>query len=152
MRLFALAALVSGSLSGAACTTIAETERALPGQTAEQAANAFVEAFNSLDPPRFEAFFADDVTMFFPSGPFPKRRVDGKQAVTAAFARFFGMLKERGATRLNIKPIDVRVQDYGTFAVATFHLTGNGNVGRRSILLRPDRGRWRIVHFHASSL
>jgi hypothetical protein len=73
-------------------------------------------------------------------------------AVTAAFARFFAMARERGATRLNIQPLDLVVQDHGGFAVASFHLRGNGNIGRRSIVLQLQGAQWRIVHFHASSL
>ena len=138
-------------VSAASGATI-QKEQSVTTGTAEQAANAFMDAFNSLDSERFDSFFAEDVTMFFPKGPFPKARVEGRQAVTAAFGRLFAMAKERGTTRLSIKPVDMKVQDYGNFAVATFHLKGNGNIGRRSILLRQDKKSWRIVHFHASSL
>ncbi|HLL30773.1 MAG TPA: nuclear transport factor 2 family protein [Allosphingosinicella sp.] len=150
MRLIVLAAILVGGLMASACTSMA---RPLPTQSAEQATRAFLEAFNSLDPARFDSFFAEDVTMFFPNGPFPKERVEGKAAVTGAFARFFGMAKQRGATRLGIEPLDLAVQNHGGFAVATFHLRGgNGNIGRRSILLGLQEGHWRIVHFHASAL
>lgn len=149
MRLIVLAAILIAGLAASACTTMA---RPVPNQSAEQATHAFLEAFNSLDLARFDPFFAEDVTMFYPSGPFPKERVQGKAAVTAAFGRFFGMAKERGATRLGIEPLDLLVQNHDGFAIATFHLRGNGNVGRRSILLRLQEGQWRIVHFHASAL
>jgi ketosteroid isomerase-like protein len=150
MRHFALAAALVCGLMTSACTT---TARPLPTQSAEQTTRAFLEAFNSLDPARFDAFFSEDVTMFFPGGPFPKERVQGKAAVTGAFARFFGMARERGATRLGIEPLDLAVQNHDRFAVATFHLRGgNGNIGRRSILLGLQDGQWRIVHFHASAL
>lgn len=148
MRLI-VAILVSGLMTSA-CTTIA---RPVTTESAEQATRSFLDAFNSLDPARFDSFFADDVTMFFPSGPFPRDRVEGKAAVTAAFGRIFTMAKERGTTRLNIEPLDLVVQNDDRFAVATFHLRGgNGNIGRRSILLRLQEGQWRIVHFHASAL
>lgn len=150
MRLFVLAAILFSGLMTSACTTMA---RPVPAHSAEQATRAFLDAFNSLDPARFDPFFAEDVTMFFPSGPFPKERVQGKAAVTAAFGRFFGMAKERGATRLGIEPLDLVVQNHDGFAIATFHLRGgNGNIGRRSILLGLEKGQWRIVHFHASAL
>jgi ketosteroid isomerase-like protein len=144
-----LAAIIVCGLMTSACTTMA---RPVPTQSAEQATRAFLEAFNSLDPARFDPFFAEDATMFFPGGPFPKDRVQGKVAVTAAFGRFFAMAKERGATRLGIEPLDLVVQNHDGFAIATFHLRGNGNIGRRSILLGLQDGRWRIVHFHASAL
>jgi ketosteroid isomerase-like protein len=150
MRLILLAAILAGGLMTSACTTV---NPPVPAQSAEQATRAFLGAFNSLDPERFDSFFAEDVTMFFPSGPFPKDRVQGKAAVTGAFARFFAMAKERGTTRLSIEPLDLVVQNHGGFAVATFHLRGgNGNIGRRSILLGLREGHWRIVHFHASAL
>ncbi len=150
MRPILFAAILLGGLTNGACTT---TARAVPAPSAEQATRAFLDAFNSLDRARFDSFFAEEATMFFPAGPFPKERVEGKAAVTAAFGRFFDMAKERGATRLNIEPHDLVVQSRGGFAVATFHLRGgNGNIGRRSILLGLEEGRWRIVHFHASAL
>jgi ketosteroid isomerase-like protein len=150
MRLILLFAILGSGLIASACTT---TARPVPTQSAEQATRAFLEAFNSLDRARFDSFFAEDVTMFFPNGPFPKERVEGKAAVTGAFARFFGMAKERGATRLGIEPLDLAVQNHDGFAVATFHLRGgNGNIGRRSIVLASREGRWLIVHFHASAL
>ena len=146
----AMLALAQPASSAAGATT--QTQQSIPDGTAEQATHAFLDAFNSLDAARFNSFFAEDATMFFPSGPFPKARVEGRQAVTAAFGRLFAMAKERGTTRLNIKPVDIKVQDYGSFAVATFHLRGNGNLGRRSIMFRQDGKSWRIIHFHASSL
>ena len=129
-----------------------QSQPAATAQTPDQAVTAFLEAFDTLDSERFSAFFADDATMFFPNGPFPQARVEGKTAVTAAFGRLFDMARQRGVTRLSLRPLDVQVQDHGAFAVATFHLRGNGNIGRRSIILRRDGSAWRIVHFHASSL
>lgn len=152
MRSTALSAPIASGIAAICCVSMAAPARALPGESAEQAAYAFMEAFASLDSVRFNAFFAEDVTMFFPSGPFPKSRVEGKEAVIKAFGLFFGMAKERGATRLTMQPLDMKVQDYGGFAIATFHLRGNGNVGRRSITFRRDAGDWRIIHFHASAL
>ena len=152
MRFIKLPPLGLALCATAGCTTLAEPAAAVSERSAERTAVEFMDAFNSLDAARFDAFFADDVTMFFPSGPFPRARVVGKVAVTAAFHRVFDMARQRGTTRLSIQPLDLEVQDYGQFAVATFHLRGNGNIGRRSILLRRIAGRWLIVHFHASSL
>ena len=150
MRFIMIAAIIVSGLTTGACTT---TARPVPAESAEQATRAFLDAFNSLDPERFNSFFAEDVTMFFPGGPFPNDRVQGKADVTAAGGRFFGMARERGATRLGIEPLDLLVQNGDGFGVATFHLRGgNGNIGRRSILFRFWEGQWRIVHFHASAL
>ena len=152
MRIFGICAAASVALLTIGCATAPESTTTVTIESPEAAAADFLAAFNALDASRFDASFAEDVTMFFPDGPFPQGRVEGKQAVTAAFHSFFAMAKERGATRLNIQPLDMKVQNYGAFAVASFHLRGNGNIGRRSLVLRREGSEWRIVHFHASSL
>ncbi len=153
MRLSALAAfLAAASLAPGCATTAPAPPPASAAQPASEAVAAFLEAFDALDSARFDAFFAEDATMFFPAGPFPRERVAGRAPVTAAFRRFFDMARERGATRLGIRPLDLQGQDHGETAVATFHLRGSGNVGRRSIVMRREPAGWRIVHFHASSL
>ena len=139
--LAAAAALLSG------CATIPEpVDR--PG--ASDAAHAFLAAFNSLDRTAFDAHFAHDVTMFFPDGPFPVERLEGKAAVLGAFHRFFDMAKARGATKLSITPSDLKVQTYGETAIVSFELAGDGAIGRRSLVLRHSAEGWKIVHFHAS--
>jgi ketosteroid isomerase-like protein len=145
----ALAATLACAVSPAAA---AQTPPAAAAQSADQAVAAFLEAFDSVDTDRFNAFFADDATMFFPNGPFPQARVDGKAAIAAAFAPLFSRARERGVARLGLRPLDVQVQNLGDFAVASFHLRGNGNIGRRSIVMRRGAAGWRIVHFHASAL
>jgi len=153
--LLCIAAAASGCSTTAAATTTATAsanEQGPAAASAQQTAEAFLEAFNALDAERFDAFFAEDATMFFPAGPFPRARVEGKAAVTAAFHRVFDVVRSRGATRLGISALDLQVQDYGSFAIASFHLRGNGNLGRRSIVLRRQGADWKIVHFHASAL
>lgn len=118
--------------------------------TPEAAATEFLEAFKNMDEARFDGFFAPDVTMFFPDGPFPERRVEGREAVLATFHEFFALVKGRGRTTLNIDPIDRRIQLYGEVAIVTFELDSDEAVGRRSIVLRRTGDDWRIVHFHAS--
>jgi ketosteroid isomerase-like protein len=149
------AGLLCIAAAGSGCSATATASANEQGHTAasaQQAAEAFLEAFNALDAARFDRFFAEDATMFFPGGPFPRARVAGKAAVTAAFHRLFEAARSRGATRLGISPLDLQVQDYGSFAIASFHLRGNGNLGRRSIVLRRQGADWQIVHFHASAL
>jgi len=126
----------------------------LPGQasTPEAAAASFLDAFKSMDEERFDTFFAPEVTMFFPDGPFPKGRVEGRDAVLSAFHSFFELAKERGRVTLNIEPLELRVQRYGNLAIVTFRLDGDDSVGRRSIVLRKLDDEWRIAHFHASTI
>src|SRR5687768_3592143 len=81
--------------------------------TPEAAAASFVDAFRRMDEVRFDQFFAPDVTMFFPDGPFPNGRIEGRESVLSAFHSFFKLVKERGRTALNIVPLEQRVQRYG---------------------------------------
>jgi ketosteroid isomerase-like protein len=120
--------------------------------TPDAAAMEYLDAFKSMDQARFDQFFAADVTMFFPDGPFPETRVEGRDAVLAAFHEFFALAKKRGRTALNITPLNQRVQLYGDVAVVTFGLENDEAVGRRSIILRKIGNDWRIAHFHASSI
>ena len=153
MRRF-VTAIASGAM--VVCTVspalAADTPQAAAAQTADQAVTAFLDAFDAVDTDRFNAYFADDATMFFPNGPVPQTRVEGKAAIAAAFAPLFSRARERGVTSLGLRPLDVQVQNLGDFAVASFHLRGNGNIGRRSLVLRREAAGWRIVHFHASAL
>ena len=153
IALCALAALAAAlPLSGAFAAPEARS-KATPAASAsgpEAAIQAFVSAFNALDRTRFDALFAEDVTLFFPSAPFPVRRIEGKEATLLWFGRFFDSLRKRGAGP-GVEPRDLKVQQYGNVAVATFHLGGGESVGRRTVVLRRQRGRWAIAHLHASS-
>jgi ketosteroid isomerase-like protein len=112
----------------------------------------FVAALNAFDRDRFARTFADDATAFFPGAPFPLRRVEGRAQVIANFGRFFELLRGRGIRQGNIIPRGLAVQLYGDTAIATFHLAGGQDIGRRTLVLRRIGGRWLIVHLHASSL
>ena len=152
VALFASAALAGAlPVSGAIAASEAQSNAtAAPSVSPEAAIQAFVSAFNALDRTRFDALFAEDVTLFFPASPFPVRRIEGKQATLEWFGRFFDSLRERG-TNPRIQPQDLKVQDYGDVAIATFHLGGGESVGRRTVVLRRQRGQWAIAHLHASS-
>jgi ketosteroid isomerase-like protein len=151
MQHFARFALIGAALVLVpAVAFAAPASRAAQSSGPEAAAVAFIGAFNALDRARFDPLFADDVTMFFPSAPFEVRRVEGKAAVLGWFGRFFDMARARTG-KLNIQPVDLMVQNYGTVSVVTFHLNGGENVGRRTLVLRKDQTAWKIVHFHASA-
>lgn len=154
IRLFALCAwaALAGALPATGAIAAAEDRRnAAPAASSPEAAvQAFVAAFNALDRARFDPLFAQDVTLFFPSAPFPVRRVEGKEATLLWFGRFFESLRKRGAGP-GIEPRDLEVRDYGGVAIATFHLGGGESVSRRTVVLRRQRGQWRIVHLHAST-
>ena len=120
--------------------------------TPDAATIEFLDAFKSMDQARFDQFFVPDVTMFFPDGPFPETRVEGRDAVLAAFHEFFDLARKRGRTALNITPLDQCVQVYGDVAVVSFGLENDESVGRRSIILRKMCNDWRNAQFHESSI
>ena len=141
------------TLCGAAALAAALPTSAIAAPAAsrpEAAVEAFVSAFNALDRTRFDALFAEDVTLFFPSAPFPVRRIEGKEATLLWFGRLFDSMRKRGASP-GIQPQDLKVQNYGDVAIATFHLGGGERVARRTVVLRRQRGRWAIAHLHASA-
>ncbi len=146
----ALAAALPASAGVAAPQARSDAIGAPSVSQPEAAIQAFVSAFNALDRTRFDALFAEDVTLFFPSAPFPVRRVEGKMATLEWFGRLFDSLRKRGASP-GIVPQDLKVQDYGDVAIATFHLGGGESVARRTVVLRRQRGQWAIAHLHASS-
>lgn len=118
------------------------------------AAEAFLGAFNRLEWDSFHAAFSPDATVFQPFGePF---RNDGREEVAAFFRSFFEQVRgaRDGPPYLDIVPEDVRIDPLGEAAVVTFHLSGETEVGRRTLVF--DRyegdGSWRIAHLHASSL
>ena len=146
----ALAGALPLSSAIAAGETRSKTNAAAPVSQAEAAIHAFVSAFNALDRTRFDALFAEDVTLFFPSAPFPMKRTEGKKATLEWFGRLFDSMRQRG-TSPKIQPQDLKVQDYGNVAIGTFHLSGGDRVSRRTVVLRRKGGQRRIVHLHASA-
>ena len=122
-----------------------------PQAEAQSAVASFLDAFRAMDQRRFDEFFASDATMFFPDGPFPQGRVEGKTAILSTFHDFFALMKKSGRTSLSIDPIEPRMQVIGNMVLVSFRLDGGDSVGRRSILFAKSNGRWKIVHFHAST-
>ena len=154
-RLFVLSAFaaLAGAYPASAIASPEARSDATPAPSPSgpgAAIETFVSAFNALDRPRFDALFADDVTLFFPASPFPLRRVQGREATLEWFGRLFDSLRERGASP-NIAPQDLQVQDYGDVAIATFHLEAGESVGRRTVVLKRHGNQWLIAHLHASS-
>lgn len=135
----------------------ARAQAAADSAGAHAAAAGFLTAFDSLQWEPFRAYFADDVTMFFPFPDTPAR-ADGRAAVEARFRGFFDealaawqRTGRPGAPRMGITPRDLRVQMAGSVAVVTFHLGGE-TPARRSLVFRhaPADG-WKLIHWHASS-
>lgn len=133
-------------------------QAATPAVPAQPAADApvravvaeYVNALNALDAERLGRTFADDVSCFFPGPPFPAARIQGRATVQNAFGQLFAALRQRGTRSANLSPAGLAVQLYGDTAIASFHLVGQQEVGRRTLVLRRIGVRWLIVHLHAS--
>ena len=123
---------------------------------AHRAAVGFLAAFDSLQWEPFRAYFADDMTMFFPFADTPGR-ADGREEVEARFRRFFddGLAAwqragRTGPPRMGINPRELRVQMAGDVAIVSFEL-GSENPSRRSVVFeRNAAGEWKVRHWHAS--
>ncbi|HEU4451672.1 MAG TPA: nuclear transport factor 2 family protein, partial [Longimicrobium sp.] len=124
--------------------------------SAHLAATGFLTAFDSLQWEPFRAYFADDVTMFFPFPDTPAR-ADGRQAVEARFRTFFDEALaawqrsgRTGAPRMGITPRDLRVQMAGDVAIVSFHLGGETPARRSLVFHATPAGEWKLIHWHAS--
>lgn len=112
---------------------------------------SFMDALNTLDVPRMQAAFTDDVTAFVPTAQ-PDEAV-GRAAVTRIF-RTFADRARATTSRLNLVPEDERIEASPTLAVVTFqiHQTSPNVTHRRTFVFRRVGSNWLISHFHASDL
>lgn len=144
-------------LSGAALAqALPEAAQAAPDSdpALRQAFDDFVIAFNAADESAFEALWAPEATVFFPAPIFGVELIARKAAILERFFALFAQARVRRSQPpyLNIRPADVALHQYGDTVVATFHLQGRSDIGRRTLVLNRQSGAWRIVHMHASSL
>lgn len=148
LRCYALAvvALVGarglGAQTASACTT---------PQDACAFFDTFVSAFNRRDWPAFQATLAPDVSVIF-DRPGPPSRQDGHVAVEAVFRMIFPDAPASGAgLPSQIRPQQLRTQDFGDVVVVSFHLTDPGAIGRRTLVLHRTAVGWHVAHVHGSS-
>ncbi len=114
---------------------------------------AFLDAFNALDWERFRALFADDATVFYPRDRAERATTPAAEEETWR-AVFEGIRTRSGRSAppyQELQPRDPHIQWLGDVAVLTFHLSGIGTLGRRTLVWRRTAAGWRIVHLHASS-
>jgi hypothetical protein len=143
---------------GAGCTGAQETadsnetkEGAGPSSSLEDARRVALEMPRTIDYADWEAFtalFADDAIMYF---PFASERADSKSEIAAVMQPIFA----RNADRLpgpifGFEPYDVRTEEIGTSgAIVTWMMRTGDILQRRTVVLRLDRGEWRILLVHA---
>lgn len=113
------------------------------------ALDGFLGAFSDLDLDGMMAYYAEDATTFLPIGHHSPR-LEGREEIKEAFARVLSKIRASGATSIGLDAEDVRIQELGGVAVATFHVRDT-ELCRRSLVLRSTGGRWLIEHFHASN-
>jgi len=143
-------ALAPAALAAQAATPAVPAARSAADAPVRLAVSEFVNALNAFDAERLGRTFAEDITTFFPGPPFPAARIQGRAAVQGAFAQLFAQLRQRGTRGASLSPRGLDVQLYGDTAIATFHLVGQQEVGRRTLVMRRAGGRWLVAHMHAS--
>ncbi len=115
--------------------------------------NNFVTAFNKFNWAAFRESFTDDATIFHPFWN-QARRIQGRREIESAWVTIFPEFEDTNNTRkLQISPKDINIQLYKKTAIVTFHL-GDGikALSRRTLVMIKEKGNWKIVHLHASSV
>jgi ketosteroid isomerase-like protein len=115
-------------------------------------AEDFLDAFRNLEWERFQSFFAEDATAFFPPSAREPKLAEGKPEIETVFKRVFAAAQERSKQPpyLAIEPKSVKIQMLGNVAIVTFHLEDPDLFGRRTVVFQKREHRWLIVHLHAS--
>ena len=151
LRSFLLAAISLIVLSVGAVTHQTPSKDATAEGQVQNAAEAFIDAFNNLDWEAFRATFSDDATVFFPT-PGISRRATGRSEVEGFFRPLFDEFRSRRSAPpyLDIDPKDTHVQILEDAAIVTFHLEDMELLNRRTVVFQKRDGRWLIVHLHAS--
>lgn len=111
--------------------------------------NQFLNAFSHLQLDKMMESFSEDATAFFPV-KHHHLRLDGKVAITAAFARVIKNIRDSGNTSIRLESEDINIQPYNNCAIVTFHIRDN-NFCRRTLVLHQTKNKWRIEHLHASN-
>jgi len=109
----------------------------------------FNAAFSKLDLDGMMMCFADDSTSFFPIAH-RATFLDGKDEIGDAFANVISKIHAEGLDGIKLEVEDVKVQRFGDAAIATFHIR-DGDLSRRTLVLRRLHGDWLIQHLHASN-
>jgi ketosteroid isomerase-like protein len=152
-RWFALAvvALVVATVSSARAAGAQMPSECTTPRDACAFFDTFVSAFNRRDWPAFQATLAPDISTIFDS-PGPPARQDGHVAVEAVFRLIFPDAPVSGAAPPSqIRPLQLRTQDFGDVVIVSFQLAGTSAIGRRTLVMHRAAEGWRMVHIHGSS-
>jgi len=109
----------------------------------------FINAFSRLALDEMMSCYADDATAFFPIAH-RTTFLDGKDEIRKAFAEVISKVHAAGLNNLIMEPEDIKIQRIGDTAIATFHIR-DGDLSRRTLVLRREQEYWLIQHLHASN-
>jgi ketosteroid isomerase-like protein len=109
----------------------------------------FLTAFSKLELENMMTCFSNNATSFFPIAHQTTILV-GKNEICKAFANVINKIRATGLSSIKLKPENIKIQDYGEIAIATFHIK-NRNLNRRTLVLRRTQDFWLIQHLHASN-
>lgn len=127
-----------------------------PATGPEEALRAFLRAFENCDLAAMESAFAPGATNFDRAPREPGdlslyRRKAGMPAGMRQLALALPKTKP-GPPYHRVEPSNLVVDRHGDLAIATFELDAADNLGRRTVVLQRQTGRWMIVHIHASNV
>jgi len=115
----------------------------------QETLSGFNIAFSKLDIDGMMIHFTNDATAFFPIAH-RTTFLDGKEEIEAAFSRVLSKIRAAGLDGIRLDVEDVKVQRFGDAAIATFHIR-DGDLSRRTLVLRRSHDDWLIQHLHASN-
>jgi ketosteroid isomerase-like protein len=109
----------------------------------------FITTFSKLDLEGMMMCFYNDATAFFPIAH-RTTFLDGKAEIGEAFSNVISKIRTAGIISIRLDLEDVKVQRFGAVAIATFHIR-DGDLSRRTLVLRRSHDDWLIQHLHASN-
>jgi ketosteroid isomerase-like protein len=114
--------------------------------------NQFLEALRNLEFDKFQSFFSKDVTVFFPPSAHISGMVAGKDSVMKVFSGFFQNARKNkeGPPYLDITPEKLMITIIQSIALVTFEVKDPGAIGRRTVIMKKEAGKYEIIHLHAS--
>ncbi|HLK29249.1 MAG TPA: nuclear transport factor 2 family protein [Puia sp.] len=143
--------LTISNLANAQNTNLQKTKDSL---AVTEQLKKFVEAFKNLEFDKFQTFFSDDVTVFFPPSALVADRINGKEKAMEVFKNFFDKVRKSKAAPpyLDINPQKLQINIFEEIAIVTFELDDKDALSRRTIIFKKQNGQFMIIHLHASKI
>ena len=118
---------------------------------------SFIQAFEAGDIESMKRAFSPDATSFPRSAarrPTASERARRTRGIDPEMVVAIDAAKAAGIQPpyFGIEPRDLDIRVSGDMALATFHLERDGELGRRTFVLRREDDSWKILHVHASNV